>query len=175
MLMLSGIGPADHLAEVGVTPVLDQPGVGSNFQDHLDLFVIGEVTGPHTYDRYAKPHWSALAGLQYLLTRKGPVASSLFETGGFWYADTDAALARHPAPPRPRLRDRGRGGGDAERRRHAELGLPAAALARHRPARERRSGGGAADRPELLGGPARPGDVDRGAEARAGDHARRRR
>ena len=45
---------------------------------------------PHTYDRYAKPHWSAFAGLQYLLTKGGPVASSLFETGGFWYADRDA-------------------------------------------------------------------------------------
>ena len=90
MLMLSGIGPADHLTEVGIRPVLDQPGVGSNFQDHLDLFVIAEVTGPHTYDRYAKPHWSAVAGLQYLLTKHGPVASSLFETGGFWYADKDA-------------------------------------------------------------------------------------
>jgi len=33
---------------------------------------------------------SAFAGLQYLLTRKGPVASSLFETGGFWYADENA-------------------------------------------------------------------------------------
>ena len=31
-----------------------------------------------------------MAGLQYLLTRKGPVASSLFETGGFWYADENA-------------------------------------------------------------------------------------
>jgi choline dehydrogenase-like flavoprotein len=70
--------------------VLDRPQVGSNLQDHLDLFVIAECTGPHTYDRYAKPHWSALAGLQYLLTRKGPVASSLFETGGFWYADPAA-------------------------------------------------------------------------------------
>lgn len=90
LLMLSGIGPADHLAEVGVTPILDQPGVGSNFQDHLDLFAIAEVTGPHTYDRYAKPLWSAVAGLQYLLTKKGPVASSLFETGGFWYADPNA-------------------------------------------------------------------------------------
>ena len=64
--------------------------MGANLQDHLDLFVIAECTGPHTYDRYAKPHWSALAGLQYLLTRKGPVASSLFETGGFWYADPSA-------------------------------------------------------------------------------------
>jgi choline dehydrogenase len=90
MLMLSGIGPAYHLREVGITPVLDQPGVGSNLQDHLDLFVIAECTGPHTYDRYAKPLWSAVAGLQYILTRKGPVASSLFETGGFWYADDNA-------------------------------------------------------------------------------------
>ncbi len=90
MLMLSGIGPADHLKSVGVTTVLDQPGVGSNLQDHVDLFVICECTGDHTYDKYAKPLWSAVAGLQYLLTRKGPVASSLFETGGFWYADENA-------------------------------------------------------------------------------------
>jgi choline dehydrogenase len=90
LLMLSGIGPADHLASVGVPVVFDQPGVGSNLQDHLDLFVIAECTGPHTYDRFAKPHLSVLAGLQYLLTKRGPVASSLFETGGFWYADPEA-------------------------------------------------------------------------------------
>ena len=93
LLMLSGIGPADHLASVGITPLVDQPGVGSNLQDHLDLFVIAECTGHHTYDRYAKPHMSALAGLRYILTRGGPVASSLFETGGFWYADP---VARSP-------------------------------------------------------------------------------
>lgn len=91
LLQLSGIGPADHLRALGLPVVLDQPGVGSNFHDHLDLFVIAECTGPHTYDRYAKPLWSALAGLQYLLTRRGPVASSLFETGGFWWADREAA------------------------------------------------------------------------------------
>lgn len=90
LLMLSGIGPADHLRSLGIPVILDRPGVGSNLQDHLDLFVIAECTGPHTYDRYAKPMWSAVAGLQYLLTRKGPVASSLFETGGFWYADPNA-------------------------------------------------------------------------------------
>ena len=90
LLQLSGIGPADDLNRLGIPIVLDQPQVGANLQDHLDLFVIAECTGPHTYDRYAKPHWSALAGLQYLLSRTGPVASSLFETGGFWYADPDA-------------------------------------------------------------------------------------
>ena len=91
LLMLSGIGPADHLKSVGIKPVHDLPGVGSNLQDHLDLFVIAECSGDFTYDNYAKLHRSAWAGLQYLLFKKGPVASSLFETGGFWYADPTAA------------------------------------------------------------------------------------
>ena len=93
LLMQSGIGPADHLKSVGITPIHDLPGVGSNMQDHLDLFVIAECTGDHTYDNYARLHRSAWAGIQYLLLKKGPVASSLFETGGFWYADPTAA---HP-------------------------------------------------------------------------------
>ncbi|MFY0617991.1 GMC family oxidoreductase [Shimia sp.] len=90
LLQLSGIGPADHLHSLGIDVVYDQPNVGENLQDHLDLYAICEVTGPHTYDRFAKLHLSALAGLQYVFTRKGPVASSLFETGGFWYADENA-------------------------------------------------------------------------------------
>ncbi|GAA6209115.1 choline dehydrogenase [Cognatishimia sp. WU-CL00825] len=90
LLMLSGIGPADHLRDHGVDLVLDQPEVGSNFQDHLDLFSIVECTGDHSYDKFTKPHWSAVAGLQYLLNRSGPVASSLFETGGFWYVEEGA-------------------------------------------------------------------------------------
>ncbi len=93
LLMQSGIGPADHLKSVGIKPLHDLPGVGSNLQDHLDLFVISECTGDHTYDKYAKPFWSILAALQYLAFRNGPVASSLFETGGFWYADENARSA----------------------------------------------------------------------------------
>jgi choline dehydrogenase len=90
LLQLSGIGPADHLAGLGIDVVFDQPGVGANLQDHLDLYCIAELSGPFSYDRYAKPHWAALAGLQYLFSRTGAVASSLFETGGFWYADPSA-------------------------------------------------------------------------------------
>ena len=90
LLQLSGIGPADQLQSLNIPVVLDQPGVGANLQDHLDLFVIAECTGPHTYDRFARPHLGAWAGLRYLLTRRGPVASPLFETGGFWYADPNA-------------------------------------------------------------------------------------
>jgi len=97
LLMQSGIGPADHLRALGIEVTRDLPGVGSNLQDHLDLFVIAECTGDHTYDKYGKPHYAALAGIQYLLLRNGPVASSLFETGGFWYAGTNGPMrARSP-------------------------------------------------------------------------------
>lgn len=90
LLLQSGIGPADQLKSVGVKVLHDLPGVGSNLQDHLDLFVIAECTGDHTYDGVAKLHRTIWAGLEYVLFRTGPVASSLFETGGFWYADPDA-------------------------------------------------------------------------------------
>jgi choline dehydrogenase-like flavoprotein len=97
LLMQSGIGPAEHLQAVGVKCLHDLPGVGSNLQDHLDLFVIAECTGDHTYDKYNQPLYAAWAGIQYLLFKNGPVASSLFETGGFWYADWDAPVrARSP-------------------------------------------------------------------------------
>jgi choline dehydrogenase-like flavoprotein len=90
LLLQSGIGPADHLKAVGLEVKHDLPGVGGNLQDHLDLFVISECTGDHTYDGVAKLHRTLWAGLEYVLFRSGPVASSLFETGGFWYADPDA-------------------------------------------------------------------------------------
>jgi choline dehydrogenase-like flavoprotein len=88
--MQSGIGPADHLKSVGVAVAHDLPGVGGNLQDHLDLFVIAECTGEHTYDNVAKWGRSVWAGVQYFVFKNGPVASSLFETGGFWYADKTA-------------------------------------------------------------------------------------
>jgi choline dehydrogenase-like flavoprotein len=90
LLLQSGIGPADHLKAVGIQPVHELPGVGSNLQDHLDLFTILECSGDFTYDSYARPHKTLWAGIQYILLKKGPAASSLFETGGFWYADPTA-------------------------------------------------------------------------------------
>jgi choline dehydrogenase-like flavoprotein len=89
-LQLSGVGPADALKRAGVPVVHDLPGVGSNFQDHLDLYAICECTGDHTYDRVARLDRTIWAGVQYLLFRTGPVTSTLFETGGFWYADKAA-------------------------------------------------------------------------------------
>ena len=90
LLQLSGIGPAEQLDTLGIKTLYDQPQVGENLQDHLDLYCICELSGPYSYDRYAKPLRAALAGLQYLMRKNGPVASSLFETGGFWYADPEA-------------------------------------------------------------------------------------
>jgi choline dehydrogenase-like flavoprotein len=90
LLMLSGIGPADHLRGLGIPVVHDLPGVGANLQDHVDLCALAECTGPHSYDGVQRLDRTILAGLQYLLTRTGPVASSLFETGAFWYADPTA-------------------------------------------------------------------------------------
>jgi choline dehydrogenase-like flavoprotein len=92
LLLQSGIGPADELKAAGVTPLHDLPGVGRNLHDHLDLFTIAECSGPHSYDSYAKPHLALWAGLQYMMFRRGPAASSLFETGAFWYSDKNAPL-----------------------------------------------------------------------------------
>ena len=90
LLQLSGIGPADELRALGLEAVHHLPGVGKNLQDHLDLYTIGECSGDFTYDRVAQPHRTLWAGLQYLLFKKGAVASSLFEAGGFATADTAA-------------------------------------------------------------------------------------
>jgi choline dehydrogenase-like flavoprotein len=95
LLLLSGIGPAGELESLDIPVVHNLSGVGKNLQDHLDLFAISECTGDHTYDKFNKPHYAALAGLQYLALKNGPVASSLFETGGFWYADGTGS-ARSP-------------------------------------------------------------------------------
>lgn len=90
LLMLSGIGPADHLRAVGIEVAHDLPGVGQNLQDHIDLCVLAACTGPHSYDGVQRLDRTVLAGLQYLLFKTGPVTSSLFETGAFWYADQAA-------------------------------------------------------------------------------------
>ncbi len=92
LLLLSGIGPADQLTSVGVDVQHDLPGVGQNLQDHLDLCVLAECSGRYSYDGMDKFPRSAIAALQYYLFKSGPVTSSLFETGAFWYASDQAPL-----------------------------------------------------------------------------------
>ena len=93
LLMLSGIGPAVHLTSVGIPVAHDLPGVGGNLQDHMDVDVLAELSGPYSFDRYKKKRWQALAGLEYMLFRRGPVASNIVEAGAFWWGE-----AREPTP-----------------------------------------------------------------------------
>lgn len=74
LLMLSGVGPAAHLAEHGIAPVADLPGVGSDLQDHLAAHVRYRSTKPWSMLRYLNPVRGAIAMAQYLLLRTGPLA-----------------------------------------------------------------------------------------------------
>ena len=87
LMMLSGIGPAAHLREKGVSVVHDLPGVGQNLHDHFSTDVIWVLNGATSYDKYKKLHWKAWAGLQYTLFKSGPVASNIVEAGAFWWSD----------------------------------------------------------------------------------------
>ena len=87
LLMLSGIGPADHLKDVGVEVVHDLPGVGENFHDHFSTDVTWVLNGEHSYDKYKKKHWQVWAGLQYMMFKSGPVSSNIVEAGAFWWGD----------------------------------------------------------------------------------------
>jgi choline dehydrogenase-like flavoprotein len=86
IMMLSGVGPADHLRHHGIDPVIDLPGVGRNLNDHFGVDIVAELKGHESLDRYNKAHWMLWAGLQYALFRSGPVTSNVVEGGAFWYA-----------------------------------------------------------------------------------------
>lgn len=87
--MLSGIGPAEHLREVGIEVRADVAGVGVNLSDHVNIDLVAELKNHLSLDKYKKPHWAAWAGLQYALFRSGPVASNVVEGGLFWYSGQD--------------------------------------------------------------------------------------
>ena len=83
ILMLSGIGPAAHLAEHGIDVVADRPGVGGNLQDHLEMYIQFASKQPITLYK----HWNliskAVIGAQWLFTKTGLGASNNFESCGF--------------------------------------------------------------------------------------------
>ena len=82
LLLLSGIGPADELAGLGIKVVHDLPGVGKNFQDHMDVFVATE-TRPVSYSRRNRFHNRLRHMLRYRLFRSGPMAAAIAEAGAF--------------------------------------------------------------------------------------------
>ena len=79
LLQLSGVGPADHLKSLGITPIVDLPGVGSNLQDHLDAALLQFCKTRDTYDTANK----LVSLYQYVVNKKGPGTSPIAESGGF--------------------------------------------------------------------------------------------
>lgn len=101
ILMLSGIGPSDHINEFGIESTHHLPGVGQNLQDHLNIAVVSECTKPVTFDRMDHPLRKLAIGLQWIFTRKGFVASNIWEAGGYIYGNSEVEfpnLQYHFAP-----------------------------------------------------------------------------
>ncbi|MDR6833112.1 MULTISPECIES: GMC family oxidoreductase N-terminal domain-containing protein [unclassified Sphingopyxis] len=94
ILMLSGIGPAEHLADKGIAVTLDRAAVGDNLQDHIDYVSSWET-------RSADPLGSSLSGtwrmakavIEHRLKRTGIMTTCFAEAGGFWKSHPDL-----PAP-----------------------------------------------------------------------------
>ena len=87
LLMLSGIGPAAHLAEHGIPVVADRAGVGQNLQDHLEVYLQMAATKPVSLYKYWNIWAKAAIGAQWLFTKTGMGASNQFESAGFIRSD----------------------------------------------------------------------------------------
>ncbi len=83
LLMLSGIGPAAHLAEHGIEVVADRAGVGQNLQDHLELYMQMAASQPITLYKHWNLFSKAMIGAQWLFTKTGLGASNQFESAAF--------------------------------------------------------------------------------------------
>ncbi len=99
LLMLSGIGPAEHLIEMGIDVVTENRGVGANLSDHPVLPVIWST--PRLRGMWEKGSQANL--LRWQLTRRGPLASNAAESGGFAHSEPglpapDLQLHVLPAP-----------------------------------------------------------------------------
>lgn len=96
LLMLSGIGPADHLRDHGIEVVADRPQVGRNLADHYDVSIVSSTKGrepigvaPSFIPRALRAVWD------YFRHSKGELTSNVGEAGGF--------MASDPSQPRPNL------------------------------------------------------------------------
>jgi choline dehydrogenase len=92
LLLLTGVGPADHLGEVGVPVVADVAGVGQNLHDHWSHELILEIGEKLSMDQYGAPGpRSAAAVLRYVTRRRGPLASTVAEAGAFVPSQVDGS------------------------------------------------------------------------------------
>jgi choline dehydrogenase len=84
ILQASGIGPGSLLTPLCIPLIHDLPGVGQNLQDHLQLRMIYRVEGTRTLNTMASSLWGkAMIGLQYALTRSGPMSMAPSQLGVF--------------------------------------------------------------------------------------------
>jgi len=102
IMLLSGVGPAEHLRERGIAVVADRPGVGANLQDHLQLRMIYKVDGISTLnERYYAPLGLTRMLFEYALFRRGPLTMAPSQLGLFTRSDPDqerANLQYHVQP-----------------------------------------------------------------------------
>jgi choline dehydrogenase len=92
LLQLSGVGPAELLRSLGIPIVHDNNNVGANLQDHLGINYTFKGKVP-TLNQLLRPWWGKLyVGMQYVLSRSGPLSLSMNNAGGFFR--TDPSLSR---------------------------------------------------------------------------------
>ena len=92
LLQLSGVGPGALLQQHGIEVLHDAPEVGANLQDHLQLRCAYRVTGAKTLNMMASTLWGkAMIGLEYMLTRRGPMSMAPSQLGAFAYSDDRVA------------------------------------------------------------------------------------
>ncbi|MGF1527296.1 MAG: GMC family oxidoreductase [Candidatus Competibacterales bacterium] len=92
LLMLSGIGPPDHLGRHGIAVRHPLPGVGQNLQDHLEVHVQVETHRPVSLNRELQPHRMLWAGLQWFVAKRGVAAVNQCHVGAF--VKSEPGLAR---------------------------------------------------------------------------------
>ncbi len=83
LMMLSGLGPAEHLRSHGISCAVDLPGVGENLIDHPEVPLIALANGPFGYYRQGVGWRMLRNGLQFKLFGTGPVTSAGVEAGAF--------------------------------------------------------------------------------------------
>ena len=88
LLMLSGLGPGQHLQDMGIPVLRDMPAIGSNLHDHFNTAVSWQCSKPITLnDLETSAIRKAAAGIRYALFRSGPMASNGITAGVFTRSD----------------------------------------------------------------------------------------
>jgi choline dehydrogenase len=93
LLMLSGVGPAAHLAGHGIPVALDAPEVGRNLQNHPSYSLRYTCSQPVTAYKYMNPVAAVAMGLRYALTGGGSLAESYVATGGYMRSAPSLAVS----------------------------------------------------------------------------------